>query len=360
MGFSYAGYNRFYSSKGYFLGIDPNLSMNLVRMSASNKTRSEENRQQNLLFSVPVSFGKGRIEPVEDARLAVYILDELFKNSRIGQRPSDAVILAMASEISAIKRKRFFDSRIRKIEELQVIDSFLAANNIVSKSDIVYFTRLNDMWNYASGPARNTGFSASFGIDNSANLTRSQSEIIFNSTDTSKADNRMNIYTLGPFVNIMYSRPLNLYWQSDLSFTQSYHYQIKRDPLNENSIYSNEELNLLTTTLRYELMFIPNSRTSAALSAGCQYTYSFGGNYGYDPSTGTDVPGNLKGNNLNPGGGLAVQYYISPQVRLYFSWSIYHSSTRDRTEYDTGLADNTYKYDSFNNNIYLTFTYSIF
>jgi len=140
----------------YFVEIDPVFYHNSYtdRYYYENSTAVENNIRESVTrLSAPVSAGYGRIEPVEDLRLALYILEELQKAGKITDVPPEEVIIEMAREISKIKKKRFFDTRIRKIEELHVIDSFLVENNIISSNDINYFAVLNDQWDYAAGPA---------------------------------------------------------------------------------------------------------------------------------------------------------------------------------------------------------------
>ena len=177
--------NRFYNQRMFFVEIDPDFFFNSEknRILNENGTTTESiNRESYTGLSVPLSVGYGRIEPVEDMRLAVYILEELQKAGRIPVVPPEDVIIKMAREISRIKKKRFFDIRIRKMEELHVIDSFLVANDIISSNDITYFTVLNDNWDYASGPARESGFAVNAGIGNNIQINRISDKYTVNNT----------------------------------------------------------------------------------------------------------------------------------------------------------------------------------
>ena len=94
---------------------------------------------------------------MQDARLSMYILEDLQKLNRENRLASDEDVLALARVITSLKYKRFFDNRLRKIAEITAIDSFLQKNNISGTADATYFTSLNDMWNYANNPVRNSG-----------------------------------------------------------------------------------------------------------------------------------------------------------------------------------------------------------
>ena len=234
-GFSVYSTNRFFNLKQYFLEVDPLLSENIQILKTHDETSSTsttDDRYHNYStsISVPVSIGHGRIEPVEDARLAIYILEELNKAGRISTLPPDNVVIEMAKEISKIKNKRFFDSRLRKIEELQSIDSFLVANNIISAHDISYFAVLNDQWDYASGPVRETGFAISAGFDNNISLSKTNNEITTIGNATVVNEYASDIYDLGGFLSIRYAKPVNLYWQNSLDAKSSLGRRFNRNP----------------------------------------------------------------------------------------------------------------------------------
>jgi len=234
-GLSFNSTNRFFNPKYFFIEVDPLLMANFQIRKDHNETSStsttdERNHNYSTTLSVPLSIGHGRIEPVEDARLAIYILEELNKAGRISNLPPDNVVIEMAKEISKIKNKRFFDSRLRKIEELQSIDSFLVANNIISAHDISYFAVLNDQWDYASGPVRETGFAISAGFDNNISLSKTNNEITTIGNATVVNEYASDIYDLGGFLSIRYAKPVNLYWQNSLDVKSSLGRRFNRNP----------------------------------------------------------------------------------------------------------------------------------
>jgi len=114
-------------------------------------------------------FGYGRVENVEDARQTLYILDELQKQNRLKRQPTEAEIKEISEFITLQNNKRFFDSRIQKIEDLTLLDSVLNEKGLIEKSDATYFTTLMDMWNYGSQFQRKSGFeffiSVNYGFD---------------------------------------------------------------------------------------------------------------------------------------------------------------------------------------------------
>jgi hypothetical protein len=143
--------NRFYTSERFFIGLDPYLLQNVSVRSENDpdqndRTRTWKNSQTSL--DLPLYIGVGRIEPVENARHAVYVLQQLEKDNRLKKVPSNEQIVELARLISKLKNKRIFDSRLREIDELHAVDSFLLSSDLVKESDITYYAGLNDIWDY--------------------------------------------------------------------------------------------------------------------------------------------------------------------------------------------------------------------
>ena len=101
--------------------------------------------QHSLTFAPKLGLGFGRIEDVTDARQAIYMLEALHKNGVLSRQLSNEEVVALAQKISSEKNKRFFDSRLHKIDEISAVDSFFVASKALSKNDASYFTALYDM-----------------------------------------------------------------------------------------------------------------------------------------------------------------------------------------------------------------------
>jgi len=360
-GFSVYSTNRFFNLKQYFLEVDPLLSENIQILKTHDETSSTsttDDRYHNYStsISVPVSIGHGRIEPVEDARLAIYILEELNKAGRISTLPPDNVVIEMAKEISKIKNKRFFDSRLRKIEELQTIDSFLVANNIISTHDIRYFAVLNDQWDYASGPVRETGFAISVGFDNDIALSTTNTETTTTGNSTFKNKSVYNAYDLAGFLRIRYAKPVNLYWQTSLDVKSSLGRNFYRNPNDKSNPLQNFESNIFSTDLIYSWQFLPNSRTSVRLSLHGIYDHSFS-----DQNLGTSTEVYHSTNNhVSFLPAINIYYYISPQMRLQLASSFAISSSNNITKFDNGDPDIKTTLNNYHHSISLQFVYSFF
>lgn len=352
----------FFNQNMNFIEINPSLSYyssndrNHQDLS-SGSSRDDNDAQFTTNLSIPVSVGHGRIEPVEDARLAIYILEELSKAGKISNLPTDNVIIDMAKEISKIKRKRFFDSRIRKIEELKVIDSFLVANDIISSYDINYFSVLNDQWDYASGPPRESGFAISTGFDNNVSFSKFYQETILDNDDPIRSNSNKNVYELGGFLKLRYAKPINLYWQVSGYLKTSYNLEFTRDPNQNNSPEENFNTNLFRTDLNFSIQFLPNSRTSFKLYLEGFYLNSQGERTIMETAP---IDYMLKSNQLTLSPGLDFYYYISPQLRIQLNSALHVINSKSHTSYESPLLDDEHIWNRFQHNISINLIYSFF
>jgi len=354
--------NSFFNQNKGFIEIDPYLSYSSIneryhRYISSGSTRDDNSDQFTTALSIPVLVGKGRIEPVEDVRLAIYILEELNKAGRISSLPTEEVIIELAKKISQIKRKRFFDSRIRKIEELQVIDSFLVANDIISANDINYFSVLNDQWDYAYGPSRESGFAISAGIDNYVSFNKLNQKTIIDNNDPTRSNRKENVYGLGGLLKLRYAKPINLYWQTSASLTTSYIVEFTRDPDQLDDAIKNFETNIFRTDLNYSLQFIPNSRTSIQFNIAGSFLNSQGEltKINIDP-----IDYRLNSTLLTITPELKLNYYISPQLRVQFYSSIYLINSKYLERYESPLLNIEHIWNRYQHNVSVNLIYSFF
>lgn len=358
--FQITAVNRFFNSNKYFIEVDPNVYINSgisgrYHDYSASSFEKESSNQFATIASIPVSAGHGRIEPVEDARLAIYIIEELNKAGRISGLPSEAVVLEMAKIISKIKNKRFFDTRIRKIEELQVIDSFLLANNIISTHDISYFAVLNDQWDYAAGPVRESGFAVNIGIDNYVSMIKSHYDTENSGTDPVIARNSSRAYKIGGFFRIRYAKPVSLYWQNSLDLLTSIDREFNRSPQDLTSLVDNYETNIIDANLRYSWQFLPNSRTSLSMSLNAEIDHSTRNLYETP-----DEKTTLRAYRLTLSPLINLYYYISPQMRIQLNSSFSILESHSTNIFSNGNPDQKSDLSDYHHDISLSFTYSFF
>ena len=357
-------YNRFYVTPAYFFEVDlngsasndyDNYSLDYYAMNTNTQVGYDDSKTNNTELSGELSLriGRGRIEYVEDARLAVYILDDLRKHNRLSRTPTDEEILEFSKIITQVKNKRFFDARIRKIEEISTVDSFLVSTNLINKSDAAYFTTLNDNWVNAAGPARQSGFRYSFGLTPSglwAQWINKTNSSVFNYTNSNSIHNQREIGIAGNIL-IDYNKPISLKWQLDGGLNIAYKIYGEKNTYNYhdgNGVSSdNTHYKDLYGTLFITLGFYPNSRTYFSGTTGLRSEYTE--NEQIDP-----VSYHHYDKGLGPYLSFAGYYYISERLRLMANYYFRYSSE----EY----SGSSYlsKYKSLNQNFSLSLSYAFF
>ncbi len=271
------GLKRLYNEKKQYFEVNGTLSALYNGLSSHNKALNsgiidfeQESNQKNLNLNLTGAFlvGTGRIEQVQDARLAMYILEDLQKLNRANKIASDENVLALAREITLLKYKRFFDNRLRKIAEITAIDAFLQKNGISGTTDAAYFTSLNDNWDFANNPVRNSGKRLFTGLE--ANYG-----YLYNNTvnENIVPDNEPNEYKLNQANGGFYlvagfnsEKPKSLTWQNSSSVKVGVGMQSgvkteKEPDIADETKYYLWTLPTVKLAADYGFGYYPNSRT---------------------------------------------------------------------------------------------------
>jgi hypothetical protein len=303
-------------------------------------------------MSIPVSVGMGRMDPVEDARQAVYIFEELEKSGRLKTKPSDETILEFSKLISEMKNERFFDYRLKKMEELQRLDSFLLAKGITTQNDIVTFTTVNDMWDYGDGPVRNSGTLVNAGLKYTLNDYRYRftRDDIFGITEDTTTN---SINTVGVFASYRKSVPASLKIQRDLSAEIGYRLEMENYPLTYDAIREKTNTGVFYLDADYSLGYYPSTRTYMSASAGILAEKLAG-----DRTQGA-TEGKYNGLYISPSAAANVTYYLSPKLRLNGYIESYYNFISNKTQYGTNPENKTTQ-KNFSNYLYLRIIYSLF
>jgi hypothetical protein len=263
--------NRFYFQNQFFLETD----LYIDRISTSHHLNKQKNlptqdireltKTRLIDVNIPVLAGKGRIDQVQDARMAVYILEALNKKGKLKHQPTHEEILEFARTISKIEDELFFDFRNEKIYELTMLDSFLQAHDLVKEEDMTYYTSINDYWQYAHNPIRESGRRISAGI-----IPRFYHYYLFAEIENQGSLNEETSKTYQTEVKALLrydcERPINLQWQSslntELAFGKIFY---KENLVTDNTTEKFDPLEL-SARVNYQLGWYPNSRSYYELS----------------------------------------------------------------------------------------------
>lgn len=321
---------RYYNRNQQYFEINAALNNSFSKQIQNHETTvdtftySSKTNQRDSRNSVSVSFliGKGRIEQVQDARLAIYLLDDLYKLNRNKRVATNEEVLELAGLITSLKYKRFFDSRLRKIAEITAIDSFLLRRGIAGTQDAQYFTSLNDNWNYANNPARYSGYRLFTGIE--ADLMYHNFKNSHEITEPERSNNEMLAKQITPglflVAGIKHEKPISLKLQRSASVKGSFGMRQEYSILDafETSIidtvtkFYQESLPSVRLTADYGYGYYPNSRTwlriNWSLDAGWDKRMA-----GITREDKKDVQKDLY---IYTGPELQAYYYLSEKIRL--------------------------------------------
>lgn len=326
----YNSINRYYYCSNKFYEIDYRFSYGF--QSYGNKRWEQEilqedrkSKNNSLRISLPLKIGKGRIEDVHDAGHAIYLLDELAKENKTSRDITNEDILKFAAFISELKNERFFDSRLKRIAELEALDLFLQSNSYTMDIDSRYFTTLLDFWGYGGSYSRTSGKRISFAV------TPEYSNLNSNITSITgpNIDSKSNNFSLSGGLEFLREKPVNLYWQNDIRIYAFAN--INKNKLGENLFVFKERANDLQIGYMQSFAYYPNTRTRAKFAYSALYYKNL--KKGVTRMTETDY------SNLSAYTYFSMDYYISPQFRFNFYTRIYYNGDASTYRYSTNADD---------------------
>lgn len=314
---NYSNASRFYRSSNRFLEIGAQTYFYLSGTKMSAETEGDYH-QTGARLAIPLKIGKGRIEQVQDARQAIYILNNLAKRGVLTRKLTNEEINTFAHTISTVKNKRFLDSRLRTIDEITTVDSFLVNNKLLATSGPSYFTTLYDYWMYGALFKRGSGTVISGGITPGIQYFRNKRIEDENSLYEYKT--KMTVPSINANVAIEYEKPVNVYWQRSASAQLTGGYEYGKLAGMDHNKQNNYQAGIEG---KYAWGYYPTSRTNInmGLMEQCYWSKltweSDGVNHAYsDLSTSTSVF-------------FEMYYYFSPQLRLSVNASLLYQYSGD-------------------------------
>lgn len=333
--FGYSTSNRYYNAKKQFFEIGASVD---GRYSASNfKVTSisgvdfvgiDRSNGRAVDLFLPVGLGTGRIEPVQDARMATYILDDLYAAGNLTKQPGQQEMLKLAEAITKVKNRRFFHPRLKKIAEITAIDSAIRQMGINSETGASYYTAINDNWEFAYMPGRQSGRRLSFQILPAISFTALKSNTRTESVSQTLPLYIMDVeryqqhlqYQLGAGFDYRMENPVSLAWQHSTRAGVSYVYQawnrkqIIKD-LNTSPIETKTDsyMPFINAHLMHAIGYYPNSRTSFSLMGSLFYEQRLKIVQTDDFNLAPAYYG------IYPAVGFAGDYYFSARLQLSFT-----------------------------------------
>jgi hypothetical protein len=269
--------HTFYNSSNQFLSIGGSANLNLDSRKENTGNDSIYTYwpydSKRLSISPTLGIGIGRIESVTDARQALFILDVLSEKGVLSRSLTNDEVFELSQEISKVKNKRFLDSRLHLINEIETVDSFFVGKNLLLKSNAAYFANLYDIWLYGDVFERGSGQKFETKLTPTYNMSNDTSSYITNFDNTWSVNENVNYgFSLSFLYN--YEKPVNLKWQHSVNaFLSGYtNYQ---DWKNSTESFAGDWLKSISNGANfrgeYILGFYPDTRTN--ISAGISEVY---------------------------------------------------------------------------------------
>lgn len=370
------GLRRFYNPKQGYIEINGALTIDNRGNSESQKVwqnntlnTSQETKDKDFYNQVSGSFliGKGRIEQVQDARMALYVLDDLGALNREKRAVTDEDVVALAQLMTKLKYKRFFDYRLRKIAEITAIDSLLQQSGIVSAADAAYFTSLNDNWAYANNPVRQTGHRIYTGLEAGFNYNYQYEKMDNNFPEdlVGERTTKNKMAALKLVVGYAYEKPTSRSWQNfahvkgGVGIQQYYQNRVNNiepDPEIETEFYTD-----VTPAIDFSgdcgFGYYPNSRTWLNLSWYLNSSWQTLN----EGETKSDKPDHTNSFNIYTGPQFSAYFYLSEKLRLNLSYNAQFYYKHDNFETETeGVTDKEYDNTYWGQAVNASLTYSLF
>ncbi|HLG41515.1 MAG TPA: hypothetical protein VI461_17675, partial [Chitinophagaceae bacterium] len=150
--------NKWFSRKFFTeLGVDARTGFSFLKDIFSNPSNTIKNNEDNYSLSVTAGIGKGRLENITDMQNALWLYDALQKESRLSRPLSAGELNGLGQAIIKANNTRVLDSRKRTQFLLETADDYLQQNALINKTDIRYFSGLNDILFFAINYNRLSG-----------------------------------------------------------------------------------------------------------------------------------------------------------------------------------------------------------
>lgn len=280
----------------------------------TNVPATLKNSQTQYSFAINTGIGKGRLENITDMQNALWLYKELTAAQRVSGNLSAGDLDGLGKSITKGNNTRVLDSRKRTQFLLETVDNYLQQKGLVSKTDITYFSNLNDILFFAFNTPRFTGTEKFIRLTPS--ITGNNNESVQNNS-IDKFRHRFNTRSIVLSSGIKKYIPASLIHQNNygVAVKLSYISTDLTDRFYTNNIVTSEikgktDLKQAGVNLFYEHAFYPNTRTIVNINLQSELGYQ-----DVNRQTGFYGTASLAGN---------FNYFISYRTRFTCSAAVYY------------------------------------
>lgn len=344
--YSSASINTFirnYYKKSYDVNYQENTSdLNLL-----------DSKQSGYLYPLSIDFeigyGFGRIEYVEDAVEALYILNDLNQSGKLKKSMDDDEISSFADRITELRKERYFDSRLYRKKVMKELIVFLNENGYVNEGDIDVYNIVSDFHFHGNIATRQAG--SKFIISGNPNFSKYISTYK-NFYDDAPTERIQNSKEFGILLRYLYCNPISVKWQSDFNVDG----MLSRNWLNGGRKYDYQDEfskytisnNLFSGSINYSLGYYPNTRSNYTASVNSSFTFENNNDSGHKELN--------WGSSIN----LAAHYYLSEQLRLDGYFNAGYNIARSGDDIFVSKDQLGSNYSGFNQGFMIGLSYFIF
>lgn len=258
--------DRFYRQHNWFIEVGNQFSLNSFSYRSNDTLWQSKNTNTGFQERLTLGFGKGRIERVQDAQMALFLLQDLAAEGLLSRAVTAGEAYQLAQLVTDINNRRVFDSRRRRKYELTRLDSFFRYSGLAPQTNIRHFAVLNDNWALAFNPSRLSGASWYLRFQPGVSYNRvtssmQQAALFYQSKSSARQ------FSLMPVVGYENDKPISLQWQRNLGISIAYLRNRNKTELEStsqnNTVKSSNETKGWQSTAHayYGLGYYPNNRT---------------------------------------------------------------------------------------------------
>jgi len=279
--------NKWFSGN-FFIEMGANVSINYTDSKNTYTTASSvhENESVGQSAAITAGIGKGRLENITDMQNALWLNKALEKEGRLSRSLSAGELNGLGRAVTKANNTRVLDARRRTQYILETIDDYFQQRELISKTDIKYFSNLNDIAFFALNDPRLSGTEMFIRLTPSISNGREESTqkppMFENKT---KSTNKSVHASVGLNEYI----PLSLQHQNNFGFALkldyfSHHYNQKyfTSGVLTSETDTKPDLRQASLTAFFEHAIYPNTRTLVSIKLDSETGYQdVEGNYSF-------------------------------------------------------------------------------
>lgn len=139
------------------LGADIFTSINTNKNADGNNPGLSKTRNGQYTIVINTGIGKGRLENITDMQNALWLSNALQTANSLLQPLSATELNELGRTITTANNTRVLDTRKRTQFILETVDNYLQQNGLINKTDIRYFSHLNDILFFSFNSPRLSG-----------------------------------------------------------------------------------------------------------------------------------------------------------------------------------------------------------